>query len=219
LIFNFQNIIFFTALIRTTCSSRKKEFERDFNELVLRSQATLTSYKVHENHTPTIEVLREQNVKSTIFLAIQMSTIGGREANRKHFTYEKIKAALLALGHGNVERFRDDLKVFFDKHDLSGFMKFVIYYLFKEKQHACARCGCVSRDHMHGAWGFELDHVAQNFRMEGEASTKTASVSDSLARMPLKGVLLEMTQSQLTCVTCHMNLSYKKTKDIEKMVL
>ena len=136
-----------------------------------------------------------------------------------HFTYEKIKAALLGLGHGNVERFRDDLKDFFDNHDLSGFMKFVIYYLFKEKQHACARCGCVSRDHMHGAWGFELDHVAENFRMEGEAFTKTASVSDSLAQKPLKGVLLEMAQCQLTCNTCHLNLSYKKTKEIKKMIL
>lgn len=83
----------------------EEEFERDFNELVLGSQATLTSYKVHENHTPTIEVLREENLKSTIFLAVQMSTLGGNAATRKHFTYEKIKAALLALGHGNVERF------------------------------------------------------------------------------------------------------------------
>jgi len=198
----------------------KEEFEREIiNELVRGAQATLTSYKVHENHTPTIEVLGDQNLKSTIFLTVQMNTLGPNAANRKLFTYEKIKAALLALGHGNVERFRDDLKDVFDKYDLSGFMKVVIYYLFKEKQRACARCGCVSRDHMHGAWGFHLDHVAENFRMEGETTTKTANVSDIISQKPLKGVLLEIMQCQLTCNTCHLNLTCKKTNEINKMVL
>ena len=155
-----------------------------------------------KNHTPTIEVLGDQNLKSTIFLAVQMSTLGSKVAKRKHFTYKKIKAAFKAHGHSYIERFRDDLEDYFDNHQLSEFMTEVIYYLFKEKQRACARCGCVSMDHKHGAWGFELDHVAQNFRMEGEASTKTASVSDITS---LKGTLLEMTQCQLTCNSCHLN--------------
>jgi hypothetical protein len=65
------------------------------------------------------------------------------------------------------------------------------------------------------AWGFELDHVAENIRKEDEASTKTGSVSNI---KPLKGVLLEMTQCQLTCNVCHLNLTQKKTKEIAKMV-
>ena len=77
----------------------KEEFEREIKELVDRAQTTLTSYKVHENHTPTIEVLRDQNVKSSIFLAVQMSTLGSKVAKRKHFTYKKIKAAFKAHGH------------------------------------------------------------------------------------------------------------------------
>jgi hypothetical protein len=52
-------------------------------------------------------------------------------------------------------------------------------------------------------------------RKEDEASTKTGSVSNI---KPLKGVLLEMTQCQLTCNVCHLNLTQKKTKEIAKMV-
>lgn len=128
----------------------KDKLEREINELVDRAQTTLTSYKVHGNHTPYSEILREKKVKSTIFLAVQLSTLGPLAANRKHFTYEKIKAAFKALGNGDIERFRNDLEDFSDNHTLSGFMTEVIYYLCKEKQRACARCGCVSMDHTHG---------------------------------------------------------------------
>lgn len=194
----------------------KEEVKREISELVVRAQTTLTTYKVHENHTPYSEVLRDQNVKSIIFLAVQVSILGGNAGNRKHFTYKKIKAAFKALGNGDIERFRDDLEDVFDKLTLSEFMTEVIYYLVKEKQHACARCGCKITNHTHGAWGFELDHVAENFRMEGKASTKTANVSDI---QNLKGKLLEMTQCQLTCNMCHLNLSHNKTGEINKMVL
>jgi hypothetical protein len=74
----------------------------------------------------------------------------------------------------------------------------------------------VSRDPTHGAFGFESDHVAENFRLEGEASTKTNNVSEIKT---LKGVLLEMTQCQLTCNMCHLNLTLNKTEEISKMVL
>jgi hypothetical protein len=193
----------------------EEEFKKDINGLVVRAQTTLTRFRVHVKHRPYIEALRDQKFQDTIFLLEQMNTLGPNAANRKHFTYKKIKAAIKAQGHGDIERFRDDLEDYFDKNRLNFFTKEVMYYLLKEDQCACARCGRESKNKAHGAWGFELDHVAENFRKEGEASTKSNSVSNIKS---LKGVLLEMTQCQLTCNECHQNLTHKKTEEIAKMV-
>jgi hypothetical protein len=57
-------------------------------------------------------------------------------------------------------------------------MRHHIFYILQEKQKACAWCGCVSQNKTHGAFGFESDYVAENFRMEGKASRKTAAVID-----------------------------------------
>ena len=92
----------------------------------------------------------------------------------------------------------------------------ILFYRLKEFQNCCARCGCKITNPMHGVFGFECDHVAENFRKKGEASMKTNELSQI---HDLMKKILEMAQTQLTCAGCHYCLSNKKTKEIEKMFL
>lgn len=180
------------------------------------AEATDAKFKSHPNHTPLKEAYRDPNVTDMIFLAKQIATVHMNDKGRKQFTLERIMIAFNAHGHGDIGRLRDDLEDFFNKKGISLFLRDILYYLLRERQGACARCGRKISNHTHGAWGFQCDHVAENFRKPGEASTKTGSVSDIEELMKK---LLEMAQTQLTCGKCHDNLTYKKTEEIRKMII
>lgn len=194
----------------------EEEFKQKIEEAIVVADATINRFKVHPDHKPLIQAYRDPNFTDMAFLIVQISTLGGRNSGRKQFTLEKIKSAFMAYGHGDIKRFRDDLDEFFKSTRLTHFMTEILYYRLKEFQDVCARCGCRSTNHTHGAFGFECDHVAENFRKKGEASAKTdrlCKISDLMKK------ILEMAQTQLTCVPCHLNLTSKKTKAIEKMFL
>ena len=68
-----------------------------------------------------------------------------------------------------------------------------------------------------GAFKFECDHVAENFRPEGEASTKTPGGVCNIHEV--MKMILEMTQTQLTCGECHGHLTCNHTVEISAMFL
>ena len=60
----------------------------------------------------------------------------------------------------------------FDNSNLSEFLLETTVFLIRSKQIACARCNLVSLDERFGAFGFESDHVDENFRKKGEKKEK-----------------------------------------------
>ncbi len=52
------------------------------------------------------------------------------------------------------------------------FWQRLLFFLIRSKQIACARCNRVSLDERFGAFGFESDHVDENFRKKGEKKEK-----------------------------------------------
>jgi uncharacterized protein YcbX len=72
-------------------------------------------------------------------------------------------------------------------------------FLIQSKQIACARCNLVSLDERLGAFGFESDHVDENFRKKGEEKEKEFDVNASRHSSILK-ILNEVAKTQVRCV-------------------
>jgi hypothetical protein len=72
-------------------------------------------------------------------------------------------------------------------------------FLIQSKQIACARCNPVSLDERLGAFGFESDHVDENFRKKGEEKEKEFDVNASRHSSILK-ILNEVAKTQVRCV-------------------
>jgi hypothetical protein len=75
----------------------------------------------------------------------------------------------------------------------------ITVFLIQSKQIACTRCNLVSLDERLGAFGFESDHVDENFRKKREEKEKEFDVNASRHSSILK-ILNEVAKTQVRCV-------------------
>lgn len=192
------------------------EFDKQYNAVKSVAALTRKKFNVHDDHKSLDLVFEEQNIRFITLLSVQSSKVGGASKDRKGLKYELFRDAFESLGFGNIERFRTDHKNYLKINGLTQWLKNVLHYLLQEKQDVCARCGRRITSSWYGAFGFQNDHVAENFRSEGEASTKTGCVNQ---KKEIMSMILEMAQTQLTCVPCHTYLTVGNEEEIKKMVL
>jgi hypothetical protein len=165
-------------------------FEAEYSAAVERAREMDNTYVVGSNH------VRDPKFKAVMKILWRISQLGITSKDRKALTYEKITGLFIAFGHGDIKRFRPtDSEDKFNNSHLSDYLTETTVYLIHRKQIACARCNLVSLDEQFGAFGFESDHVDENFREKGEEKEKVASKRYSLLKL-----LNEVAKTQVRCV-------------------
>jgi hypothetical protein len=197
-------------------------FDKNYSAVKAVAALTKKNYNTHPNHNPLTQIFEEENIRFVTLLLVQTNCLGATSKERVGLDYELFRGVFQALGFGDIERFRKDGKEFINKNGLSAWLVYQLHYILQVKQGACARCGLRIGRNWYGATGFENDHVAENFRAEGEASTKKKCVIDIREIMKM---ILEMAKTQLTCIECHDYLTAGKlnknmdTDEINAMTL
>jgi hypothetical protein len=185
-------------------------YEDAYSAAVAQARIMDEKYEVGSNHVTILQILSEPNFRDLTYIIWRTSQLHYSSADRKAMTYEKVKRLFFGLGYGDINRFRPmDSEDVFNKTMLSHFMTDTTIFLIREKQIACARCNVVSIDKRFGAFAFESDHVDENFRKEGEESTKGFELGVG-TYCSILNLLEEFSKTQLTCPTCHFSITHAK---------
>jgi hypothetical protein len=180
----------------------KAKFETAYSAALAEAGITANAHQVSSDHVTIERIMSEENFKVLVYTAWRMTQEHQESADCIALTYEKVKLLFSSLGFGDINRFRQDC---FNRNCLTKFMTKHIIYLIREKQNVCARCNLVVEDKRYGAFGFDSDHIFENFRMDNEETTKTCLFVDN--KVGLLKILLEGAKTQLTCKRCHLDLT------------
>ena len=184
----------------------KAKFETAYSAALAEAGITANAHQVSSDHVTIERIMSEENFKVLVYTAWRMTQEHQESADRIALTYEKVKLLFSSLGFGDINRFRpEDSEDSFNSWGLAKFMTSHIVYLTREKQNACARCNILVEDKRYGAFGFDSDHIFENFRMDNEETTKTCLSVDNKAGL-LK-ILLEGAKTQLTSSKTKTQLS------------
>jgi hypothetical protein len=194
----------------------KAIFETAYSAALTEAARTANAHPVASNHVTMERIMSEENFKVLVYTAWRMTQLPNHNPDRDALTYEKVKLLFSTLGFGDINRFRpEDSEDWFNNHGLTKFMTDHIIYLIREKQNACARCNLVVDDSRHGAFGFDSDHIFENFRMDNEETRKTCSFGTS-GKTGLFKKLFEGAMTQLTCKRCHLDLTINSRRAHKK---
>jgi hypothetical protein len=178
----------------------KALFDAEYSAAVERAREMDNTYVVGSNHVPLVRILSDPKFKAVMKVIWRISQLGINSKDRKALTYERITHLFIAFGHGDIKRFRpSDSEDKFNNSKLSDYLTDTTVYLIRSKQIACARCNIVSLDEQFGAFGFESDHVDENFRKKGEEKEKGFIVRTSKQPCLLR-LLNEVAKTQVRCV-------------------
>jgi hypothetical protein len=156
-------------------------FEAEYSAAVERAREMDNTYVVGSNHVPLLQILSDPMFKAVMIILWRISQLGITCKDRKALTYEKISGLFVAFGHGDIKRFRPlDSEDKFNNSQLSDYLSETTVFLIRSKQNACARCNLISLDEQFGAFGFESDHVDENFRKKWEEKEKGFHVNASI---------------------------------------
>ena len=194
----------------------KAIFETAYSAALAEAGMTANAYQVSSNHVTIERIMSEENIKALVYTAWRMTQLPKDSADRNALTYEKVKLLFSTLGFGDINSFRpEDSKDSYNSMTLSKFMTTHIVYLMREKQNACARCNFVVDDKRFGAFGFDSDHIGENFRMDDEETKKTGLFTGATTRGLLK-ILFEGAMTQLTCKRCYLDLTTNRSRAHKK---
>ncbi len=158
------------------------------------------TYVVGSNHVPHVRTLSDPKFKAVMKLHWRISQLGITSKDRKALTYEKITGLFIAFGHGDIKCFQPlDSEDKFNNFHLSNYLTETTVFLIRSKQIACARRNLVSLYEQFGAFGFESNHVDENFQKKGEEKEKEFHVNASKQYSLLK-LLNEVAKTQVRCV-------------------
>jgi hypothetical protein len=175
----------------------KALFDAEYSAAVERAREMDNTYVVGSNHVPLVWILTDPNFKAVMIIIWRISQLESGSKEREYLTYERVTSLFSAYGHGDIKRFRPlDSEDKFDNSKLCDFLAETTVFLIRSKQIACARCNLVSLDERFGAFGFESDHVDENFRKKGEKKEKDFEAVCSRHSSILK-LLAEVAKTQV----------------------
>jgi len=193
----------------------KAIFETAYSAALAEAVMTANAHQVSSDHVTIERIMSEENFKVLVYTAWRMTQERRESADRIALTYEKVKLLFSTLGFGDINHFRPEgSEDCFNSSGLTKFMTLHIIYLIREKQNACARCNCLVEDERFGAFGFDSDHVGENFRIDNEEETRKQSKFTGNNGAGLLKILLEGAMTQLTCKPCHLVLTTNLIKSM-----